>query len=98
MTSDTAILLNMRVLPAVRPPRVLRTSRRRRTLRTAPRARYWPTIGDFRPVHVDGRLCWLWVPKAPPEPRGMHDQYLFRERSECVVGGANTRDVSRAVP
>lgn len=50
----------------------LRHSRRQRELRSAPHVRYWPAVsvrhGEFRPVHVLGQLCWLWVPRAAPEP------------------------------
>lgn len=50
----------------------LRTARRQRELRSAPHVRYWPAVsvrhGEFRPVHVLGQLCWLWVPRAAPKP------------------------------
>ena len=67
--------VEMRVLP-----RVLRRShahldappRRQREIRSAPHVRYWPAVSvrhsTFRPVHVDGVLCWLWQPHRKPEP------------------------------
>jgi hypothetical protein len=43
---------------------------RQRELRSAPHVRYWPAVsvrhGTFRPVHVDGVLCWLWQPHQKP--------------------------------
>lgn len=62
--------------------KVLRTSRRQRELRSAPHVRYWPAVsvrhGAFTPAHVDGVLCWLWMPKPAPQPEETRAQRRAR--------------------